>query len=230
MAWRDQGIGQFMVPAIGPSNWEQVMRLCSFAQIQVALGYHPCFLDQYQGADLLETAIGVHRLQLSALGECGLDGRWGDQSQMQQRVFDEQIALAKQYHLPLIVHSVRCHDITAQRLRAQQFDGGGVIHGFSGSYQQACRFVDLGFKLGIGGVITWPRADKTRKALTRLPVESLVLETDAPDMPVYQMTTATNSPRHLLLVFKALHELRGGSSEILAAQLLKNSQNLFAPQ
>lgn len=226
-AWQAMGICGFVAPAVGPSNWSDVLTLGQLPQIKIALGYHPCFLAQYQGGDRLEQAVATHRANLAALGECGLDGRFPEQLVMQQEVFDVQISLAKQYGLPLIVHSVRCHDLTAKQLKQQGFDQGGVIHAFSGSYQQASRFVDLGFKLGVGGGISWPRGEKTRKTISKMPLSSLVLETDAPDMPLYQMPFKHNSPSNLGQIFDQLKQLRHEPAMDVMGQLLQTSQRLF---
>ena len=117
--------------------------------------------------------------------EIGLD-LFGDDPQFerQQWLLDEQLKLAKRYDLPVILHSRRTHDKLAMHLKRHDLPCTGVVHGFSGSLQQAERFVQLGYKIGVGGTITYPRASKTRDVIAKLPLASLLLETDAPDMPL----------------------------------------------
>ena len=103
----------------------------------------------------------------------------------------------------------------------------GIIHAFSGSYQQAKNYIDLGFKLGIGGTITYPRAEKTIKAIKRLPLDSLVLETDAPAMPLYGFQGQANSPLKLINVFESLVAIRQESAEAIAEQIEQNISQLF---
>ena len=103
----------------------------------------------------------------------------------------------------------------------------GVIHAFSGSYQQAKTYLDLGYKLGIGGTITYPRAEKTIKTLKKIPLESILLETDAPSMPLYGYQGEPNSPLKLITVFDRLCELRNESPEEIVFQLEKNKKDLF---
>ncbi|MGY5452181.1 TatD family hydrolase [Agarivorans sp. MS3-6] len=222
-----------MVPAVGPQNWQTVLSLAEHPMLKVGLGYHPCFLERsallgkpeqlLPQLDTLDQLVYKHRQTLSAWGECGLDGRFPETLAHQEFAFVQQIVAAKKHRLPLLVHSVRLHDRLAQLIKQQQFDVGGIIHGFSGSYTQASRFVDLGFKIGVGGGITWPRSEKTRKALRRLPIDALVLETDAPDMPLYQMTTEHNTPLHLAAIFQCLSELRSESHGQLKHMLWSNS-------
>ncbi len=226
-------VAHCMVPAVAPNNWQTVLRLASLPSISVALGYHPCFLNpQALGQNVEALEPELERLQnrvehafgqVSAWGECGLDGRFPETMSHQLFAFRWQIAAAQELSLPLLIHSVRLHDQVAQLLKQQQYTHGGIIHGFSGSYVQARRFVDLGFKIGIGGTITWPRSEKTRKAIKRLSLNALVLETDAPDMPLYQMTQPHNTPVNLAVIFHQLLALRNESSEQLEQALWQNS-------
>lgn len=231
-AFHKAGIRDFLIPSVGPDNWQTLLAIKAQQPVYIALGYHPCFLPDSHNQTALEQAledcaalVAEQRSQVSAWGECGLDGRFKEGLDFQELAFRSQVALANTHQLPLIVHSVREHDRCAQVLRQQQAVYGGIIHAFSGSYQQAARFVDLGFKLGIGGTITWPRSEKTRKAIKRLPLDALVLETDAPDMPLYQMQTDRNTPLNLPQIFQTLCELRDEPAEQLKEALWCNTQN-----
>ncbi|MGB5444145.1 MAG: TatD family hydrolase, partial [Psychromonas sp.] len=139
-----------------------------------------------------------------------------------------QLKIAQQLALPVILHVVKKQGRMLEILRQQKFTQGGVYHAFSGSAEVALAFIKLGFKIGVGGVITYPNSVTTRATIAALPLESLVLETDAPDMPVYQQEQADNSPLNLLKVFAALMTLRSESESELASQLYLNTRSLFS--
>ncbi|RKF15738.1 TatD family deoxyribonuclease [Alginatibacterium sediminis] len=230
--FKNAGITRLLVPSVSRSNWQNVLKLNTKQEISIALGCHPCFLPSSEKeltTELfdLQTICLEHQQQIVAIGESGFDGRFPESEAQQLLAFESQILLAKQLKLPLIVHSVRKHALTYERLKQHNFDQGGVIHAFSGSYQQAKQFVDLGFKIGIGGTITWPRAQKTIKAVSKLPIDSLVLETDAPDMPLFGMQGIDNSPLNLPKIFHALHAIRSEPQDQLKQHLWQNSLDVF---
>ena len=103
------------------------------------------------------------------------------------------------------------------------------MHGFAGSYDQAKRFVDLGYKIGVGGTITYDRANKTREAIKKLPLESLILETDSPDMPVFGFQGEPNRPERVAETFRYLCKLRNEEPGLIAQMAWKNSLKLFSP-
>ena len=161
-----------------------------------------------------------------ALGECGLDRLRGE-LETQQPWFEAQIDIAAKARVPLVIHSVRTHDEVAATLKRKQFSGRVLVHGFSGSYQQAAKLVDLGCFLGVGGVVTQDRARKTREALSKVPVDSLVLETDAPDMAPAGVEQGHNSPVYLPRILTALAKVRGADEEALGRSLLCNVQRFY---
>ena len=136
--------------------------------------------------------------------------------------------LAKRYDLPAILHSRRTHDKLAMLLKKHALPRTGVVHGFAGSLQQAERFVQLGYKIGVGGTITYPRASKTRDVIAQLPLSALLLETDAPDMPLNGFQGQPNRPARAARVFSTLCELRSEPAEEIANTLIDNTNALFA--
>ena len=169
--------------------------------------------------------------QLVAIGETGIDcviAKQQDNLAQQQTFFAFQLQLAKQHKLPIIVHHRQSHHYIVPMLKQAGLDHGGIIHAFSGSYQQAKAYVDLGFSLGIGGTISYARAVKTTKAVARLPLSSLVLETDAPSMPLSGAQGQANSPLQLVNVFQHLVALRPEPALDIANQLEANIARLFA--
>ncbi|MES2887267.1 MAG: TatD family hydrolase [Pseudomonadota bacterium] len=183
------GVHQIVVPAVAAANFEAVRRLAHAHGLAYALGIHPLFVAQAGADDLdalraaLEAARGDPRLV--AVGEIGLD-HWvpGLDRALQQRFYTAQLALAREFDLPVILHVRRSADGLLHGLRRIPVRGG-IAHAFNGSEQQAQAFLDRGFKLGFGGAMTYKRALRIRHLARTLPLSALVLETDAPDIPPY---------------------------------------------
>lgn len=226
------GVEKVMVPSVGFSNWQAVSDLsCQFDNVSYALGLHPYFSHDHKDEHLLQLEQRLSQKQAScvAVGECGLDFAIAELDKTKQlHLFESQIALAAAHHLPMVVHQRKSHQELIKRLRASQFTCGGVIHGFSGSLQQAHDWIDLGFSIGIGGTITYPRAKKTRDTVSRLPLDSVLLETDAPDMPIFGYQGQANHPKMLRFVLNEFNNLRAESKQTIAAQIWFKSNNLFS--
>lgn len=226
------GVRQIIIPATQASRFSALMALVdAHAPLYVALGLHPIVIEQHddESLALLERWLKQRPEKLVAVGEIGLDlYRETPQFTRQQAVFEAQLALAKRYDLPVILHSRRTHDTLAMYLKRHNLPRTGVVHGFAGSLQQAERFVQLGYSIGVGGTITYPRASKTREVMARLPLSALLLETDAPDMPLNGFQGQSNRPERLALVFDALCELRSEAPEAIAEALIRNTVKLFA--
>ena len=225
------GVQAIIVPAIEAANFERVLDLArSHTALYAALGLHPIVVETHQDAhlDQLEASILTAGNKLVAIGEIGLDLYRDDpQFDRQQALLDAQLKLAKRHDLPVILHSRRTHDKLAMHLKRADLPRTGVVHGFSGSLQQAQRFIELGYKIGVGGTITYPRASKTRDVMAQLPLSSLLLETDAPDMPLNGFQGQPNRPEQAARVFTTLCELRAEPAETLADALLQNTEDLF---
>ncbi|MCW2096444.1 TatD family hydrolase [Lelliottia amnigena] len=225
------GVQAIIVPAIEAANFERVLDLArSHTALYAALGLHPIVVETHQDAhlDQLEACILTAGNKLVAIGEIGLDLYRDDpQFDRQQALLDAQLKLAKRHDLPVILHSRRTHDKLAMHLKRADLSRTGVVHGFSGSLQQAQRFIELGYKIGVGGTITYPRASKTRDVMAQLPLSSLLLETDAPDMPLNGFQGQPNRPEQAARVFTTLCELRAEPAETLADALLQNTEDLF---
>lgn len=210
-------------------NW-----LSDQPNLYYGVGLHPLFIATHKSQDLdyLEQHLAQQNKQCIAVAEIGLDRYPADiiTEQMWQKqceFFDAQLSLASRYHLPVNLHSRRAHDQLYTFLKRHQLPKAGIVHGFSGSYEQAKRFVDLGYKIGVGGTITYPRANKTRQAIARLPLSALVLETDSPDMPIMGWQGQPNHPARLPLIFAELCQLRSENQENIAEQLWQSSVQLL---
>ncbi len=164
---QSQGVERILIPAIGPQNWSRVQQLAADfpAMLYYALGFHPYFLTSLGEQPLmyLEQALTERSAACVAVGEIGLDGVVDVDARIQERLLLGQLALAQAAQLPVIMHSRQTHNRLLQLLKQSKFSGGGVLHAFSGSEQQARQFIDLGFKIGVGGGITYP--EPTRRAV-----------------------------------------------------------------
>lgn len=229
------GISKLIVPATDCQRWEEVMALAqAHNNIYFALGIHPHFLTDFvptqliQLKRLLSTCNAEMKRKCVALGEIGLDKLIETDLLLQESVFLAQLEIAEQLQLPVILHVVKMQSRVLQLLKKVKFSAGGVYHAFSGSEEIAREFIKLGFKLGVGGVITHPSATRTRETFSRLPLSSLVLETDAPDMPIYQQTESHNLPSNLSVIYKQLCALRCEPSALIEQQLYANTESIFS--
>lgn len=230
------GVERILVVAIFAKNFEKVTA-CSRLEpnhIFYGLGLHPLYIEQHQQADLdlLEKRLSERDPHCTAIAEIGLERGVESVStptlwQKQCEFLETQLALAKRYDLPVNLHSRKSHDQLSVFLKKAQLRQAGVVHGFAGSYDQAKRFVDLGYKIGVGGTITYQRANKTREAIRKLPLEMLLLETDSPDMPVFGFQGEPNRPERLVVTFNTLCELRRETPEQIAETIWQNSEKLF---
>ena len=225
------GVRRIIVPTVTADRFARVVKLArDYPPLFAALGLHPLYIAQHQEPELEQLAafLASQPPKLVAVGEIGLDLYMENpQFERQQRVLKAQLKLAKEHDLPVILHSRRSHDQLAAMLRRSEVPRRGVVHGFAGSLQQAQRFVEMGYRIGVGGTITYPRASKTRDVIARLPLSSLLLETDAPDMPLNGFQGQPNRPEQAARVFTTLCELRPESPDEIAATLLDNTYQTF---
>ena len=223
-------VEKILIPSIGQNNWHKLEKIAqSYPNVYYALGFHPYFLEQADDGQfaVLRQLLSSKNSQCVAIGECGLDFSVDVEREKQERFFIQQMELAKAFELPLIVHERKSYNRLIELIKQHKFTLGGVIHGFSGSEQQALAWIKLGFYIGVGGTITYPRAQKTRTTIARLPLECLVLETDAPDMPMYGNQGNVNHSKHLVTILNELFLLRKESKQSIAAQVWQNSHRAF---
>ena len=227
------GVHRLVMPGVDPVQWPLLPELCAkYSGLYYALGLHPWWLDnaaadwQQALASALAQVVANNDNRCVAVGEIGLDKQLSVPEAEQEAALIAQLKLAQQFDLPVILHSQGSHDRLLKWLRLYPVKGG-VLHGFSGSSQQAAAFWQLGIHIGVGGTITYARANKSRHAIAALPIAALVLETDAPDMPLCGFQGQPNHPSQLPLVLSALSELRQIDEASLARQLEKNVNRLF---
>ena len=196
-AARAAGVGHIVIPAVHRAHWREVIALAHRHGDSYALGIHPLYTPNAQEGDiavlrelLVEVQDDPH---LVAVGEIGLDFFVpGLDAERQIWFYEQQIQLAREFGLPVILHVRKSSDRLLKTLRAKPVVGG-IAHAFNGSLQQAQAFIDLGFKLGFGGAVTYDRALKLRELAATLPLESIVMETDAPDIPPHWLYTTAEA-------------------------------------
>lgn len=236
------GVGRCVIPAVERANFDTVRALAHRLGDAYALGIHPLYVPRASDDDLaaLDAQLSAHRddSRLVAVGEIGLDFFVPElcEPAMRERqlaVYRAQLRLARQHRLPVILHVRRSADALLKALRELPVCGG-IAHAFSGSEQQARAFIDLGFKLGFGGAMTFEPARRLRELARTLPLQALVLETDAPDIPPQWLyTTAAeraagraqgvNTPAELPRIGAVLAELRGLSQEAVQEATTENA-------
>lgn len=228
------GVEKFLVPGITHAQWPRLALLAQqYPSWRVAYGLHPYFLDpalDYAAAlqELPRWLLGEMPITASelygsvaevltpkamaasvtlnqpaiALGEIGLDAS-KPHPELQRFVFEQQLDIAAELAMPVILHHRKTLDEMLAMVRKKRICGG-IVHAFSGSYEQAQAWVDAGFRLGVGGVITYERARKTRAAIARMPHSALVLETDSPDMPLSGQQDQRNEPANIARIAREI--------------------------
>lgn len=230
---RALGVERLVVLGVYQANWQRLWDLVQSEDgLYAAFGLHPIYLQQHRPAHLAELRDWLERLagekKLCALGEFGLDWYVADLDRVgQQALFEAQLALACEFALPALLHVRRAHAQTIATLKRFRPARGGIVHAFAGSAEEAREYLKLGFKLGLGGAATWPQANRLRRTVAQLPLEAVVLETDAPDMAPSMHANGRNSPEYLVEICSVLAELRGVTPAELAAASTRNACELF---
>lgn len=214
-------VNQIIVPSTHAANWQAVADLVSLPFVRrVAFGVHPWWAHQAVDWDLLAQYLCDY--PQAWVGEIGLDfyGKYAQTKIQQIDLFEKQLDLAKQFHRSIIVHQVKSIATVVASIKKLGFKGGGIAHGFSGSLEEAKSLIQCGLKIGVGVLLLNPNAKKIRQAATRLPLETLLLETDSPYM------LPDNSPVRVAEIAQTLADLRGISVSDLAQQMENNLLNM----
>ncbi|SHG96460.1 TatD family hydrolase [Massilia sp. CF038] len=226
------GVGMIVIPAVEQGNFAVVANMAAQApNASYGLGIHPIFVPQAQESDLaaLRAAIGTAMADPNfvAVGEIGLDHFIPllcepAMREKQEHFFREQLRMAREFELPVLMHVRRSQDQVLKHVR-QIPPAGGIAHAFNGSFQQAQTYINLGFKLGFGGAMTFTRALQIRRLAATLPLEAIVLETDAPDIAPAWVHPGRNSPEQLPAIGAMLAELRGIDVDQVKATTMSNA-------
>lgn len=218
------GVEKIVVPAIARWNFNAVLALSKqYSACVPALGIHPLYVNQASPEDLQILAHQLRENRPVAVGEIGLDFFVEPHDKAQQTFYlTEQLKLARDFQLPVLLHVRKSVDHVLKHLRRIEVPGG-IAHAFNGSRQQADMFIKMGFKLGFGGAMTWSRALHLRELAATLPLESIVLETDAPDIPPEWLgRKGRNTPDQIMRIAEVLADLRGLDVKQIIAQTASN--------
>ncbi|ACO77441.1 TatD-related deoxyribonuclease [Azotobacter vinelandii CA] len=230
---RALGVDRQVLAGVYRANWQRVWDLaCAEPGLYAALGLHPVYLERHHASDLRELGAWLQRLRgdgrLCAIGEFGLDYYLAElDRERQQALFEAQLRLATDVELPVLLHVRRAHAATVATLKRLRPPRAGIVHAFSGSREEAREYLKLGFRLGLGGAPTWPQANRLRKVVAELPLEAVVLETDAPDMAPAMHPGMRNSPEHLPDICAALAAIMRVEPQVLAEASTRNACELF---
>lgn len=222
------GIEQLVVPATTAARWPKVAQMSQqYDSVYAAYGLHPMFMAQHQQEHLSALERWLEQHDAVAIGECGLDffHSFDDEAE-QLEFFRAQLSIARSHQLPVIIHARKALDLVIREIRRSQV-GSGVVHSFSGSLQQARQLHELGFKLGIGATISFPRARKLRDVVSQIDPEALLVESDAPDQPGQIHRGERNEPAFIPEHLKVMAELRQTTLEDMAILVTRNGRSLF---
>lgn len=225
---RAAGVAMQVLPAVTAASWPKLREVCQQAPgLYPAYGLHPMFLAEHRPEHLQALRQWIERERPCAIGECGLDYyAEGLDVHAQQTFFAGQLQLAREFDLPLIVHARRAVDAVIAAIRKV---GAlrGVVHSFSGSPEQAAQLHRLGFLIGLGGPLTYDRAQRLQRVVRDMPLEQLLLETDAPDQPDAGIRGERNEPARLPVIAARVAQVRGVEVERIGQATTDNARRLF---
>ncbi len=226
---RSAGVVAQVLPGVYRAGWDRLLSLCgNETDLYPAIGLHPMYLQHHGREDL--NVLRTHAMcgELVAIGEIGLDYFVEDGDRVaQQELFEAQLGIAAEAGLPVLLHVRKAHDQVQATLRRLRFSGGGIVHAFSGSMQQAEHYMKLGFYISICGTVTYDRATRIRGVAAKIPLQHMVLETDSPDIPPSRYYRQRNSPEYLPEILSALAGIREETKEEIALQTTENARNLL---
>jgi TatD DNase family protein len=225
---RAAGVGMQVVPGVDRTSWPRIRDICAaHSGLFPAYGLHPVYLARHAPEHVDALPAWLDDNPAVAIGEIGLDFHAADLDHaLQREYFQRQLALARERELPVIVHAREALEEVIQTLRRMP-GMRGVVHSFSGSEQQARQLWQMDFHIGIGGPVTYERAQRLRRIVAHMPIEYLLLETDAPDQPDAAHRGLRNEPAHLADVLHCVSTLRGETVAAIAAATTMNSRRLF---
>lgn len=226
---RKAGVIAQILPGVCLNWWQNLLDMCNKEpDLFAAIGLHPMYLEMHTPDHLEKLKIYAERTKLAALGEIGLDYFIAKKDHhKQQELFEAQLKIADLNKLPILLHVRKAHDQVLATIRRKRFCHGGIVHAYNGSLQQAEQYLKHGFKLSFGGTLTYNRSTKIRGIARELPLEAIVLETDAPDIPPVKHHGERNSPEYLPEILEALADLRDEAITEIAARTTENAKEVL---
>ncbi len=225
---QEAGVKKIIIAGISQATWPRLKKICEqYKNLYPCYGLHPYFIEEHQPEHLDQLEDFLKNNPAVALGECGLDFYLSNlDKNKQQEFFEAQLDMALRLNLPVVIHSRKAN---SQILQAIQKRPGlnGMIHSFSGSIETARQFIDKGFYISLGAVVTFEKASKIRKLASQLPLDALLIESDAPDQPGLKHFKQRNEPAYIMETIKVLAKLRKESFAEIARASENNARELF---
>ncbi len=224
----NSGIWHIVIPGVKREFWYRIRTLCTDnIQLHACYGLHPYMVGEHTDDDIEQLRYWLEKNDCVAVGECGLDYRQQQADKhLQLKFFNAQVEIAHTMNKPVVIHSVHATGDVINTIK--DYPGlQGMVHSYSGSYEQAMQLIDLGFYISLGGSITYENAKKLRATASRIPLHSILLETDAPDQPDAAHRNQRNEPAYLVNALQCLSELRDEPIEEIAARTTTNAKKLF---
>ncbi|MBX2884202.1 MAG: TatD family hydrolase [Granulosicoccus sp.] len=228
-AARRRGIAAHVLPATTAANWPRLRQICSqHSGLYATYGLHPMFLEHHKPGDLEALRELLQHNRSAGIGECGLDfSQDTTDKKAQHHWFENQLVLAREFNLPIVIHARGAVEAVISAIRASGHYRG-VVHSYNGSAVQAKRLIDLGYLMSFGGAVTYDRARRLRELVTHLPLDALMLETDAPDQPDARHRQQRMQPEWLIDIFEVFCNLRSEAPDTIAQATTDNALSLFS--
>lgn len=225
---QQHGVEKIIVPGIQRTYWERVRHCCdTYPALYPCYGLHPYFIAEHSSNDIQALANYIEQHRPVAVGECGLDFFLKELDRDQQQFyFEQQLDIALQADLPVVIHARKSTEAVIDAIR-QRPGLRGMIHSYSGSYEQAVKLIDLGFYLSFGGPLTFQQASRLRKLVSQLPLDSILIETDAPDQPGQMANRQRNEPAFIVEVVEQIALLQHTDTNRVADITTENAKALF---
>lgn len=222
------GVKKIIVPGVINETWDKIISCCNeFTGLYPCYGLHPYFINKHQPQHLINLKNYLNKHKPVAVGECGLDFFLKNLDINQQIFyFEQQLDIALEFNLPVVVHARKSTEAVIKAIKKRP-GLRGMIHSYSGSYEQALQLIKLGFYLSFGGPVTHEKSTRLRKILQKLPLDSVLIETDAPDQPTANAKNNRNEPLFILEVLDSIASLHNTSSDAVANITSKNAGELF---
>lgn len=223
------GVKKIILPSVDRNSFEKVIAISEkYENVYCALGIHPTEAKGVSDSDFDKVVELAKHEKVVGIGECGLDYYWDKTFVEEQKaVFSKQIEIAKELKLPLLVHDREAHKDTFDMLKGVKNEIPVIMHCFSGSLEFARECIKEGFYIALGGVVTFKNAKKAHEIAKEIPLESLLLETDAPYLTPEPFRGKRNEPAYIKFIAEKIAELRGISFEQVAQATTQNAKNIF---
>ena len=222
------GIHKIVVPGVMQSSWQKIKDCCdTYPQLYPCYGLHPYFINQHRKDDLIKLSEWIQTNRAVAIGECGLDYYLKNLDKTsQQFYFEKQLDIAIEHNLPVVIHARKSTEDVILAIK-QRPSLRGMIHSYSGSYEQALQLIDKNFYLSFGGPVTHDKSTKLRKLVASLPLSSILVETDAPDQPTAQARSRRNEPANITEVIQSVASLHNTNIDEVSRITSENAKTLF---